>query len=160
MEDVCCQRGSLAGRALPPWDRIFLFFLRASLGGKGQPSDPGALSSSHRDQAFPLPWLVSLPWSEIQFAKIFSGLGYDSFALSLWLLLKPAPPFPVSFQISWMKLILFKLFTPMQLRAVGPVSIFFSKLSSSSEEQCLLNPQIWCVCGCARVHLCDDVYEG
>lgn len=98
--------GQLGREGTAPRDRIFLFFLHASLGGKGQPSDPGALSSSHRDKASPLLWLVSLPWSEIQFAKIFSGLGYDSFALSLWLLLKPAPPFPVSFHISWMKLIL------------------------------------------------------
>lgn len=73
-----------------------------------------------------------LPWSEIQFAKIFPDLGSGFFAWCLWLLLKLAPPFPVSFQISWVK---FKPLTPMQLKAVGPVSIFCSKLSSSSDEQ-------------------------
>lgn len=40
MEDVRSQWGSLAGRALPSGDGIFLFFSRAALGGKGQPSDP------------------------------------------------------------------------------------------------------------------------
>lgn len=136
--DVGSRWGSPKGRALPSGDRIFLFFSWASLGSKGQSSDPGALGTSHRDQTFPGPWLVSLPWSEIQFAKISPGLGYGSLASSLWLPQKPAPPLPVSCQISWMKLILFKPLTPMQLRAVGPVDLFFSQLSPPTDKQCPL----------------------
>lgn len=69
MEDVRSRWGSPEGRALPSWDRIFLFFSCASLGSKGQSSDPGEWDSSHGGQAFLLPWLVSLPWSEIQLQR-------------------------------------------------------------------------------------------
>ena len=53
-----------------------------------------------------------------------------------------------------MKLILFRPLTLMQLRTVGPVKTFFSKLSPSSDEQCPLNPQIWRVCVCVYVFVC------
>ena len=67
-----------------------------------------------------------------------------------------SPSLPVSFQISWTKLILFKPLTLMQLRAVGPVNLFFSQLSLPSDGLCPLNPQIWClyVCGCVCMRAC------
>lgn len=139
MEDVRSQWGRLAGRALVS----FLCLPRRQRAAR-RPQSSGLLPQR---SGLSLPWLVSLPGSEIQFAKISPGLGDSSLALSLAAAESgPHLPFPVSFQISRMKLILFKPLTTMQLRALGPVNIFFSKLSPSSDSWCPLNHQIWGVC--------------
>lgn len=146
MEDVRGQSGRLAGH---------LFLSCASLRHRAarRPQSSGLLPQR---SGLSLPWLVSLPGSEIQFAKISPGLGDSSLALSLAAAESgPHLPFPVSFQISRMKLILFKPLTAMQLRALGPVNIFFSKLSPSSDGWCPLNCQIWGVCVC----VCDMIYD-
>lgn len=119
--------------------------------------DPRAAGSSHRDQASPCPGL-----SPCQGQKSNLQRFPLAWAIAPFLALSLAPaesgphlPFPVSFQISRMKLILFKPLTAMQLRASGPVNIFFSKLSPSSDGWCPLHRQIWGVCVC----VCDMIYD-